>query len=113
MQYAYETDLVDLVLEDGRSRLIAANILGDEAPLPALENALFFGEKGLALISARCLNTSEAVALSPLARAMADRGILMLGYMKQTEGSWQAAINPNKNEMVAFSPDDLLVAVRA
>lgn len=109
-RYVYAHRIVDLVLKDDRERLIASDILAEDSPLQAVEQELFFGEKGLRLLPAKETTGGEAVKISALASALAQQGMLLLGFVHRL-GENQVILNPNKNETILFDDHDDLIVV--
>lgn len=109
-RYAYTHHIVDLVLADERGRLIALDILEENSPVKAVEEALFFGPGGFRLVPAQAVAGSQMVKVGGLTSALASQGILLLGYVRHGQGH-HVCLNPNKNDTVAFQEGDELIVL--
>ena len=111
VRYAYANEVVDYVLEDDRSRLIAADVLREEGQIPAIEQALFYAPQGLRLLPAMPLTGGRPMTVAALAAGLAARQMLLVGWLRPGADKPQVVLNPNKNEPAALGPDDLLIVV--
>jgi len=111
VRYAYANEVADYVLEDDRSRLIAADILREDSQIPAIEQALFYTPQGLKLLPALPLTGGKAMTAAALAAGLAQRQMLLAGWVHLGADKPQVVLNPNKNEPASFGPDDLLIVV--
>lgn len=111
VRYAYANEVVDYVLEDDRSRLIAADVLREEGHIPAIEQALFYTPEGLRLLPAMPLTGGRPMTVAALTAGLAARQMLLVGWLRLGADKPQVVLNPNKNEPAALGPDDLLIVV--
>ncbi len=111
IKFAYDINVLDMVIENDLTKSIALDILDDAHMLSKVKQKVIQSEEKIKVISASKVKSSHNSKIINLYHHCAMNDLVLIGYIKENAADVEIVINPNKNDHIHFSEDDLLVVI--